>query len=105
MKTTTKRNPYLTPGMETALRAVAEEDGDLVIEDRECYAGLHRTNVATAHRLLRLCLIKEDGENHPDGFERYVITSCGRNVLHSPEAIPTIVVVLEQQAKKKRKRK
>ena len=56
------------------------EDGELVMEGREVWLGLERTNTSTAFGLLRLCAIRlESGE--PSGLERYTINETGLSLI------------------------
>lgn len=56
------------------------DEGELVMEGREVWLGLERTNKATVLALLRLCAIRlESGE--PGGCERYTINATGLDLI------------------------
>lgn len=91
-------NKYLTPAMDRVLRQLVEDghDGDIVGERGQWWCGYIRTSWRTVLKLLRLCLIKTGGENHSEGFERYVINEEGKAILKDDRYIPRIVAALKK---------
>lgn len=97
-----KRNPHLTEAMERALRLL---DGmgkkGVIVTDEGCkYLTIgdgYNMRRETLKNLLRLCLVKPDGENHGGKVERYVITEDGRQVVRDKTYVPRIITVLKQR--------
>lgn len=99
-----ERNPYLTPAMEKVLRwMVVDSDGELVVEGREAWYGLHRTSPSVVNNLLRLCLIRDEGG---DGFasesrmRRYSVNEEGRKIVSDPEYRPQVLEAIKKALKK-----
>ncbi len=74
----------------------SKDDGELVVEGREVWYGLHRTNVATVNSLLRLCLIHDETINEAP-VRRYVLNEEGRAIITRPNYKPMIVEHLRKR--------
>lgn len=101
-----KRNPYLTPAMERVLRWMIAEgpEGELVEEGREVWYDLERTNVATVRRLLRLCLISDEGKDGcftHGSYRRYSINEEGRKIVEDPAYKPKVLEAIARHLKRK----
>ncbi len=90
------RNKYLTKNMERILdwmrtNAVSDEpDEELTrAEPGGWWMGHTRVSGATCGRLLRLCLISENGRSGESTW--YILNEDGRKVLDDPEYTPRIV--------------
>lgn len=83
------RSPYLTPAMARVLTNMREEEEELVGDRGQWWVGEHRTNWATARRLLRLCLVRTI--NVPTSMECFVINETGRAILDDPTYVPPIL--------------
>lgn len=84
--------------MERVLRRLVADglEGDVVGENGQWWCGNERASWSTVRKLLTLCLIGEDGENHAEGFERYVLNEEGRRILADPTYVPMIVKSLKE---------
>lgn len=88
------RNPYLTKGMEKVLRIMDTEEEELVFEKGAgWWVGEHKTSGKVGLRLLRFCLVKEDG--FPGQMLRLYINGDGKKALTDPLFVPPIVEVLK----------
>ena len=99
-----KRSRFLTPGMERVLRWMAAdgEERELVTEAGEAWYGHNRTSIATVNRLLRLCLLHDDGGDGAMGdekFRRYSLNEEGYQIVTDPEYVPLIVKHLSSEGK------
>ena len=97
-----KMNPFLTPAMVRVLSwmRATEVEGELVTEAGEAWYGTNRTSIATVNKLLRLCLIHDDGGDGAMGdekFRRYSVNEEGRKILRDHRYVPLIIRHLRKQ--------
>lgn len=95
------RNIFLTRAMENVLRIMRDEEEYIIVEGAEAWVGSHKTNVATVHHLLRLCLVSQEQGPGEDKIQHYNINEDGRKVLEDPLYTPRIVKELQKRGGKK----
>lgn len=91
---TTKRNPWLTPGMFRILLCLRDDpatDGELVHEPGAgWWLGCDKVGGAACNQLLRLCLLKRS--RWGGTLEIYSLNQEGRRVLDDDTYTPKIVL-------------
>lgn len=93
---------FLTPAAERVLRWMkhAGVEGDLVQERGEVWYGLHRTSGAVLHRLLRLCLIREETEWNEERHRRWTLNEDGRRIVEDPEYEPPALALWRERLRR-----